>query len=49
MVLYLIDWLHTFQVHPYFRDLIDNNQSVWASVTFQQVWPSALNLKHFEK
>ncbi|WAQ97413.1 CCNF-like protein [Mya arenaria] len=47
--LHVKDLLNMRQVHPYFRDLIDNSQSVWTFVTFQESWPSASNLHHFDK
>lgn len=47
--LHIKDLLSMKQVHPFFRDLIDNSQSVWACVTFQESWPSLTNLQHFEK
>ncbi|XP_045213462.1 cyclin-F-like isoform X2 [Mercenaria mercenaria] len=47
--LHVKDLLSMRQVHPYFRDLIDNSQSIWACVTFQESWPSSVNLQHFDK
>ncbi|KAL4239671.1 hypothetical protein ACF0H5_000477 [Mactra antiquata] len=48
-ILHVRDLLSMRQVHPYFRDLIDNTQSVWACVTFREEWPSMTNLQHFDK
>lgn len=47
--LHVRDLLNMCQVHPYFRTVIERNQSVWGCVTFQDSWPSANNLHHFNK
>ncbi|KAH3860757.1 cyclin-F-like isoform X2 [Dreissena polymorpha] len=47
--LHIRDLLSMKQVHPYFRDLIHNSQSVWSCVSFQESWPSASTLPHFDR
>lgn len=37
------------QVHPYFKDLIENSSVIWNSTSFQDEWPSLKNIPHFEK
>ncbi|CAI9720459.1 cyclin-F-like isoform X2 [Octopus vulgaris] len=46
--LHIKELLNMRAVHPYFRNLIDNSLSIWSVVNFQDSWPSANNIKHFE-
>ncbi|KAL5018853.1 hypothetical protein ScPMuIL_004575 [Solemya velum] len=41
--------LNISSVHPYFRDNIDNNTSLWENVSFNDTWLCVPNLRHFEK
>ncbi|KAL5019099.1 hypothetical protein ScPMuIL_004821 [Solemya velum] len=47
--LHIKELLNMRSVHPYFRDVIDNNGSLWKNVSFDDTWPCVLNLLHFEK
>ncbi|KAL5019100.1 hypothetical protein ScPMuIL_004822 [Solemya velum] len=47
--LHIKELLNMRSVHPYFRDVIDNNGSLWKNVSFDDTWPCVLNLRHFEK
>ena len=37
------------QSHPHFRTLIDTNATLWSTASFQNVWPTMPNLKHFKR
>lgn len=37
--------LMALQVHSHLKYLVDNHASVWASASFQELWPSPQNLK----
>lgn len=41
--------LIALQVHSHLKYLVDNHASVWASASFQELWPSPKNLKLFER
>ncbi|XP_012939966.1 cyclin-F [Aplysia californica] len=35
--------------HSNFRDVVDNNKSVWAHISFSESWPNEENLHHFAR
>ncbi|KAM5227339.1 cyclin-F [Ctenodactylus gundi] len=43
------DILAVRAVHSHLKYLVDNHASVWASASFQELWPSPKNLKLFER
>ncbi|XP_004706222.1 cyclin-F [Echinops telfairi] len=43
------DILAVRAVHSHLRYLVDNHASVWASASFQELWPSPQNLELFER
>lgn len=43
------DILAVRAVHSHLKYLVDNHASVWASASFQELWPSPQNLKLFER
>ncbi|NWS57167.1 CCNF protein, partial [Chunga burmeisteri] len=43
------DILSVRAVHSHLKYLVDNHASVWASASFQEIWPSPKNLRMFEK
>ncbi|XP_060084118.1 cyclin-F-like [Ylistrum balloti] len=47
--LHIRDILNMKMVHPYFRDMIDDNSPIWAMASFQDNWPMCNNLGHFER
>ncbi|XP_050393058.2 cyclin-F isoform X1 [Patella vulgata] len=47
--LHIKDLLNMKIVHPYFNDLINDNNCLWASVKFHNCWPSPANLHHFQR
>ncbi|XP_033757266.1 cyclin-F-like isoform X2 [Pecten maximus] len=47
--LHVRDILNMRTVHPYFRDVIDDNSPIWAMASFQDNWPMCNNLHHFEQ
>ncbi|XP_012587143.1 PREDICTED: cyclin-F [Condylura cristata] len=43
------DLLAVRAVHSHLKYLVDNHASVWASASFQELWPSPRNLELFER
>ncbi|XP_059142499.1 cyclin-F-like isoform X2 [Physella acuta] len=47
--MHVCDLLSFRSVHPCYRDIVDNNNSLWCYASFADTWPDEKNLHHFVK